>query len=380
MKTKKVIALGLATFMALSLTACGGKSSTGNDTAKESSETASTEGTDTAKESSDTSSTKSTDTSSKGGSDFFAAMITDTGGIKDQSFNQSAWEGLEKLNQDTGAEVKYIESKQASDFVTNLNNLGDNGANLLWGIGYACADAILEAAQTNPELSYAIVDNAYEETPANVTGVMFRAQEPSFMVGYIAGRTTTTGKVGFVGGIQSGLLDQFQYGYEAGVQYAAKELGKDITVSVQYAESFSDAAKGKAIAAKMYTDGCDVVYQAAGGTGTGVIEAAQEADKWVIGVDRDQAYLAPKNVLTSALKLVGKAVYNVSKEAIDGKEIGGKTYTFGLKEECVGIPEENPNLAADVYTDTLAIADKIIAGEITPPESKDAFDKFISGL
>ncbi|MFA9375818.1 MAG: BMP family ABC transporter substrate-binding protein [Lachnotalea sp.] len=373
MKVKKVFALGLATIMALSLTACGGTSSTGSDTSKESSETASTESTDT-------SSTESTDTSAEGSSDFFVAMITDTGGIKDQSFNQSAWEGLEKLSEDTGVEVKYIESKQASDFVTNLNNLGDNGANLLWGIGYACADAILEAAGTNPDISYAIVDNSYEETPENVTGVMFRAQEPSFMVGYIAGRTTTTDQVGFIGGIQSGLLDQFQYGYEAGVQYAAKELGKEITVSVQYAESFSDAAKGKAIAAKMYTDGCDVIYHAAGGTGTGVIEAAQEADKWVIGVDRDQAYLAPDNVLTSALKLVGKAVSDVSQEAIDGKEIGGKTYTFGLKEECVGIPEENPNLADDVYTDTLAIADKIIAGEITPPDSEVAFDQFVSGL
>jgi basic membrane protein A len=380
MKAKRVIALGLATIMALSLTACGGKSSTGSGNTKESSETTTTESTDTTTESSDASATESTDTSSKGSSDFFVAMITDTGGIKDQSFNQSAWEGLEKLGNETGIEVKYIESKQASDFVTNLNNLGDNGANLLWGIGYACADAILEAAETNPDLSYAIVDNSYEETPANVTGVMFRAQEPSFMVGYIAGRTTTTNKVGFVGGIQSGLLDQFQYGYEAGVQYAAKELGKEIEVSVQYAESFSDAAKGKAIAAKMYTDGCDVVYHAAGGTGTGVIEAAQEADKWVIGVDRDQAYLAPENVLTSALKLVGKAVYNVSKEAIDGKEIGGKTYTFGLSEECVGIPEKNPNLAADVYTDTMTLANKIRAGEITPPESKEAFDTFVSGL
>jgi basic membrane protein A len=379
MKLKKVMALGLATIMALALTACGGKSTTGSDTAKESSETSAAESTDTAAESTDTAA-ESTDTATEGSSDFFVAMITDTGGIKDQSFNQSAWEGLEKLNADTGVEVKYIESKQASDFVTNLNYLSDNGANLLWGIGYACADAILEAAETNPEFSYAIVDNSYEETPENVTGVMFRAQEPSFMVGYIAGRTTQTDKVGYVGGIQSGLLDQFQYGYEAGVQYAAKELGKEITVSVQYAESFSDAAKGKAIAAKMYTEGCDVVYHAAGGTGTGVIEAAQEADKWVIGVDRDQYYLAPGHVLTSALKLVGKAVYNVSKEAIDGNEIGGKTYTYGLKEECVGIPEENPNLDESVYKDTLAIADKIIAGEITPPASKEEFDQFVSGL
>ena len=187
------------------------------------------------------------------------------------------------------------------------------------------------------------------------------------MVGYVAGRMTETGKVGFVGGISSGLIDQFQYGYEAGVKYAAKELGRDIDISVQYAESFSDAAKGKAIATKMYSDGCDVIYHAAGGSGTGVIEAAKEADKWVIGVDRDQAYLAPENVLTSALKLVGKAVKEVSIEAMEGKTIGGQTLTFGLKEDCVGIPEEHGNMADGVYEDTLKVAESIKNGELVPP-------------
>ncbi len=237
---------------------------------------------------------------------------------------------------------------------------------------------MLEAAGSNPDIQYAIIDNAYENTPSNVTGVMFRAQEPSFLVGYVAGRTTQTGKVGFVGGISSGLIDQFQYGYEAGVKYAAKELGKDIDISVQYAESFSDAAKGKAIAARMYSDGCDVIYHAAGGTGTGVIEAAKEADKWVIGVDRDQAYLAPENVLTSALKLVGKAVQEVSEEAMNGKEIGGQTLTFGLQEDCVGIPEEHGNMAEGVYEDTLKVKDKIKNGELTPPTTKEEYEAFIA--
>lgn len=238
---RKGIVLGLTAAMVLSLTACGGGK---------------------------TETTKAQEETSGGKSSFSVAMITDTGGINDQSFNQSAWEGLTELKNKTGAEVNYIESKQASDFVTNLERLGDSGANLLWGVGYACADAVLEAAGSNPDIQYAIIDNAYENTPSNVTGVMFRAQEPSFLVGYVAGRTTQTGKVGFVGGISSGLIDQFQFGYEAGVKYAAKELGKDIDISVQYAESFSDAAKGKAIAARMYSDGCDVIYHAAGGTGT----------------------------------------------------------------------------------------------------------------
>jgi basic membrane protein A len=348
---RKGIVLGLTAAMVLSLTACGGGK---------------------------TETTKAQEETSGGKSSFSVAMITDTGGINDQSFNQSAWEGLTELKNNTGAEVNYIESKQASDFVTNLERLGDSGANLLWGVGYACADAVLEAAGSNPDIQYAIIDNAYENTPSNVTGVMFRAQEPSFLVGYVAGRTTQTGKVGFVGGISSGLIDQFQFGYEAGVKYAAKELGKDIDISVQYAESFSDAAKGKAIAARMYSDGCDVIYHAAGGTGTGVIEAAKEADKWVIGVDRDQAYLAPENVLTSALKLVGKAVQEVSEEAMNGKEIGGQTLTFGLQEDCVGIPEEHGNMAEGVYEDTLKVKDKIKNGELTPPTTKEEYEAFIA--
>ncbi|WP_330372942.1 MULTISPECIES: BMP family ABC transporter substrate-binding protein [Clostridia] len=348
---RKGIVLGLTAAMVLSLTACGGGK---------------------------TETTKAQEETSGGKSSFSVAMITDTGGINDQSFNQSAWEGLTELKNKTGAEVNYIESKQASDFVTNLERLGDSGANLLWGVGYACADAVLEAAGSNPDIQYAIIDNAYENTPSNVTGVMFRAQEPSFLVGYVAGRTTQTGKVGFVGGISSGLIDQFQYGFEAGVKYAAKELGKDIDISVQYAESFSDAAKGKAIAARMYSDGCDVIYHAAGGTGTGVIEAAKEADKWVIGVDRDQAYLAPENVLTSALKLVGKAVQEVSEEAMNGKEIGGQTLTFGLQEDCVGIPEEHGNMAEGVYEDTLKVKDKIKNGELTPPTTKEEYEAFIA--
>lgn len=352
MKFKKALALGLAAAMTLSLAACGGGKSKETE--------------------------KADSKSTEGKSAYSVAMITDTGGINDQSFNQSAWEGLQELEKETGAEINYIESKQASDFTTNLERLGDSGATLLWGIGYACADAVLEAAENNPDLTYAIVDNSYEETPDNVTGVMFRAQEPSFMVGYAAGKTTETNKVGFVGGMASGLIDQFQYGYEAGVQYAAKELGKEIEVSVQYAESFSDAAKGKAIASKMYSDGCDVVYHAAGGSGTGVIEAAKEAGKWVIGVDRDQAYLAPDNVLTSALKLVGKAVKEVSLEAMDQKEIGGQTFTFGLKEECVGISEEHKNMPEGVYDATLKIGEQIKSGEITVPSTQAEYEEFIS--
>ncbi len=313
-------------------------------------------------------------------SGFSVAMITDTAGINDQSFNQSAWEGLQEFSKASGVEVNYLESKQSADYVTNLERLGDSDADFIWSVGFDTADALVEVAANNPDLRYAIVDNSYEDTPDNVTGVVFKAEEPSFLVGYIAGKTTTTDHVGFVGGIENAVIRQFMYGYEAGVSYAAKEMGKEIQIDVQYAESFSDAAKGKAIASKMFSEGCDIVYQAAGGSGTGVIEAAKEAGKYAIGVDRDQAYLAPENVLTSALKKVGKAMSIVSEKVMNGEDFGGQTLSFGMAEECVGIPEENPNMDPAVYEDAMKIAELIKNGEITAPATEEEYTAFLESL
>ena len=305
------------------------------------------------------------------------AMITDTGGINDQSFNQSAWEGLQQLNKETGAEVNYIESKQSADFTTNFETLVDNGNSLCWAIGFATADAVVESAAANPDVHFACVDNAFADTPANVTGVVFRAQESSFMVGYIAAAVSKTEKVGFVGGISSEVIEQFQRGYEGGVAYANRVLGKKVKVFSQYAESFSDAAKGKSIANKMFTsDGCDVVYHAAGATGMGVIEAAREAGKFAIGVDRDQAYLAPENVLTSSLKNVNVAVMAVSKRHIAGEEIGGNTLSFGLSDGAVGIPADHSNYSDEIYTEALEVGEKIKAGVLTPPATEAELAEF----
>ena len=310
---------------------------------------------------------KANDFSDVDGTGSRIAMITDTGGINDQSFNQSAWEGLQKLRDETGADVAYIESKQSGDFPTNLETLVDNGSTLCWGIGYACADAVVEAAASNPDVNFACVDNAFGDPMPNVTGVVFRAQESSFMVGYIAAAVSKTNKVGFVGGISSEVIEQFQYGYEAGVAYANNMLGKKVQVTSQYAESFSDAAKGKSIANKMFTDGCDIVYHAAGGTGTGVIEAAKEAGKFAIGVDRDQAYLAPENVLTSSLKNVDVAVDLVSRQHIAGRRIGGQNMGFGLIDDAVGIPEHHENYSDEIYQAAIEIGEQIKRGAIVPP-------------
>lgn len=307
---------------------------------------------------------------------FKVGMVTDVGGINDQSFNQSAWKGMQRLRDDHGAKVSYLESKQEADYSTNLDIMSDQNNDIVWGIGFAMADAILTAADANEDIHYALIDNAFENTPANVTGVVFKSQESAFLVGYIAALTTKTDKVGFVGGQTSLIIDQFEYGYKAGVNYGAKEKNKNISISVQYADSFTDAAKGKAIANKMYSDGCDIVFHAAGGVGNGVIEAAKDNNKFAIGVDNDQAYLAPDNVLTSAMKNVDIAVEDVSLKYKNGEEIGGKTFTYGITESGVGIPQEHKLMGDETYNKALQLEEKIKSGEIVPPGTQKDYENF----
>ena len=302
------------------------------------------------------------------------AMVTDVGGVNDQSFNQSAWEGLKRAEKDFGVDVAYKESRQDADYAPNMETLTDAGYDLIWGIGFLMGDAIKETAEINPDQKYAIIDFSYgPETPKNVACAVFQEEEPSFLVGYIAGKMTKTNKVGFVGGIKFPLIEKFEYGYMAGVKLA----NPDAEVLRQYAESFTDAAKGKAITNNMYQQGADVVFHASGGVGDGVIEAAKEKGKWAIGVDKDQNFLAPENVLTSAMKRVDNAIYDIGKRLMDGEFAGGDTVVYNLKNDGVGIaPTSNKHVPAEILKEVDGLVAKIKAGEIVVPATKDAFDKF----
>ena len=315
---------------------------------------------------------------------FTVSMIADVGGINDQSFNQSAWEGLQKLKGGHAIEVSFLEANQEAEYGPHASRMVDDKTDLIWGVGFRMGDAIESTARMNPDRLFAIVDFAYDNSPENIIGVVFKAEEPSFLVGYMAALTTQSDKVGFIGGIRGNIIDQFEYGYRAGVEYAAKELGKDIEVVVQYADSFGDVAAGRAIATVMYAEGADIIFHAAGGVGLGVIEAAVEMDKLVIGVDRDQSDLAPNHVMTSALKLVGQAMYDVSLRVFNGEELGGQTLVFGITEKGVGIPDyagSTANLVSrEAYDRTMGVQDSILNGDIVVPYNEVTFINFLNSL
>lgn len=302
------------------------------------------------------------------------AMVTDKGGINDLSFNQSSWEGLQKAKKDLGVEVSFMESSQESDYSSNLENLYDQGNDLIFGIGNTLGDKVKEAADTNTEQKYSNIDFAYDEPiPKNLLGITFRDQEPAFLVGYIAGKMTKTNKVGFVGGMEISVIFRFESGFMAGV----KTANKDCEVIVQYAGDWGDTAKGKAIANQMYQNGADIIFHAAGYTGTGVIEAAEENKKYVIGVDKDQKAIMGKNsIITSAVKKVDQAIYSIVKDLKEGKWAGGTNIEFGLTEGAVGIaPTSKDSVPQEILDEVSKLEKDIVAGKVKVPASREEFKK-----
>ncbi|HSQ88365.1 BMP family ABC transporter substrate-binding protein [Romboutsia sp.] len=302
------------------------------------------------------------------------AMITDVAGVNDQSFNQSAWEGLQKAEKELGVEIKYLESRQDSDYATNVETLVDEDVDLILGVGMKLAPAIEEGAKLYPEQKFVIVDETYKNVPDNVKGILFNSQESSYLAGLVAGKMTKTNNIGFIGGMELPVIESFQYGYMAG----AKEANPNIELQVQYANSFTDQAKGKAIANQMYSKGADIIFTAGGDVGTGAIEAAKENGKLAIGVDRDQSSLAPDNVLTSAIKRVDVGVFNTVKELVDGKFQGGTTDVYGLQQGAVGIPDTTKNLVPqDIIDYVNKEADKFEKGELKAPKNKEEYDAIV---
>ncbi|MFD0674302.1 BMP family protein [Cohnella sp. GCM10027633] len=351
MKKTAKIATGLMLVASLALTACGAKNNENNNQGASPS----------------ASPTEAASPANTSGAGKKFAMVTDVGGVNDKSFNQSAWEGLQKLSKDTGAEVDYLESKEATNYLTNINQFIREGYDLTWGIGFLLGDDIGKAAKENPDAKLAIIDSVVDAP--NVESITFAEHEGSYLVGVVAGLMTKTNKIGFVGGIDIPVIKNFDLGFEAGV----KAVNPDAQIIKNYTGAFDKPDLGKAAAATIYNDGADIIFHAAGGTGNGVFNEAKERKKsgkdvWVIGVDKDQSLEFGDDVtLTSMLKRVDEAVYRITKDMIDGSFKGGQTM-LGLKDNGVGLPETSTkNVPADILAKVDEYKAKIISGEIKVP-------------
>lgn len=304
------------------------------------------------------------------GTGFKIGMVTDVGGVNDGSFNQSAWEGLQRAGEAFGCEVKYIESKGDADYVPNIESFLDEDYDLIVCVGYMMADAVRDAAELYPDQKFAIIDDASNADLDNVTCMMFEQEQASYLVGLAAGYTTESNIVGFVTGAANETMNSFGYGYCAGVL----DANPDATILQYNANNFGDASGGKTAVNTMVTKGADVVFHAAGGTGIGVIDGCKENKIWAIGVDSDQSPLAPETILTSALKRVDNACYDATKKTILGTLEGG-VETYDLAAGGVDIAQTTDNLSKDVLEKIEDAKKDIIAGDLVVPKNQEEFEE-----
>jgi len=300
--------------------------------------------------------------------EFKVALLLDRGGKDDKSFNASAYEGATEAKKKLGIYLKYVEATDDNAFESLLRGFAQKDFDLIIGIGFAQREAIQKVAAQFPQKHFALVDSQVDAP--NVRSLMFEEHEGSYLIGAIAAMTSKTGKVGFVGGMDVPLIRRFKMGYEAG----AKKINPQITVIANFCgvtgEAWNNPPKGKELAMAQYGNGVDVIFAAAGASGLGVFDAAEERKKFAIGVDSNQDWTKPGLILTSMLKRVDLAVFTAIQDAQAGKFTAG-LQRFGLADRGVDYSVDRYNeriLTESVRKRADELKAEIIAGKIVVPD------------
>lgn len=317
-------------------------------------------------------------------------MITDAGTIDDRSFNQGTWEGIVKAGTDFGFKPKYLRpaGTTEADYDKEIANLHDAGYRLIITPGFKFENSIYTAQEKYQDTKFVILDgvphpgNDYSKVKigTNTVSINFAEHESGFLAGVAAALQIKTGEFGFIGGMEIPAVQRFNWGFQQGIKYANANFGTKINIKAEnflYQGTFHDVAAGQQLAAQMYDRGVKVIFAAAGSVGIGVINEAVARTKAgrsvsVIGVDVDQYaqgyYDEGKTksvILTSAMKCVNQAAYDMVKSVKDGNFPGGKSLTFNTKNDGVGIPAKNPNLGEDVTSKIKEVVASLKEGKIT---------------
>ncbi len=298
------------------------------------------------------------------------AMITSESGLGDKSFNDMMVEGMEKAKADLGADYVVIQPRAISEFQSALARAAGQGFDLIIGSSFDMIEPMEAVAAAFPNQKFGLVDVGPEPLGPNVVSTVTKDWEGSFLVGYIAAKTTKTGTIGFVGGKDIPIIPRFFIGY----WYGAKMANPDVNVIESYTGSFNDPAGGKEFTLANVAQGADINFAVAGATSAGIIDGAKSSKTFAIGVDSNQNYMAPGSVLTSMVKRVDTQAYDMIKAVSDGTFKGGEVKYYGLAEDGVSaaMDEHNKGLIADsVLAELDGLKAKLLSGEIVVPNYFD---------
>lgn len=376
---KKLLSLVLAGCMIASLTGCGSSSSTPEkaDTATTETTTDKTDAAATTDKAATTDAAKS-DASADG---YELALVTDIGTIDDKSFNQGAWEGVEKYAKENNKTYKYYQpTEKTTDAYSETIELAiEGGAKIVVCPGYLFEESVFVEQDKFPDVKFILLDGTpnhnYEEfkTADNTMSILFQEDQPGFLAGYAAVKEGYT-KLGFMGGMAVPAVKRYGYGFVQGAEYAANEMGlKSVDITYNYTGGFDATPEVQSLATSWYKAGTEVIFGCGGGVGNSVMAAAEADGKVMIGVDVDQS---PESatVITSAMKKLSVSVYDGIKSVYDNSFPGGKTTTFSAANDGIGLPMETSKFKTFTTADYDAIFKKLAAGEITIQNNTDEAD------
>ena len=316
-------------------------------------------------------------------------MVTDAGTIDDKSFNQGTWEGIEKAKKELKIDNNYLKpgGTTEADYMKEIGNLYDTDYKFIVTPGFKFETAIFQAQDKYTDAKFVIIDGSpnngkegderVAKVGDNTVAVFFAEHEAGFLAGVAASLELKTGELGFIGGMEIPAVQKFNWGFQQGVKYANENLGTNMSLkaeNVQYQGTFDNVAAGQQLAATMFDNGVKAIFTAAGGVGVGAINEAKARatkgeDVWIIGVDVDQyedgmMENGKSIILTSAVKKIDEATFDIIKDDLDGNFPGGQTLTFDAKTGGIGIPEENPNLSKETTDKVADILSQIKDGKI----------------
>lgn len=290
-------------------------------------------------------------------------VITDVGGIGDHSFNDAALAALEAAEKDHDINIRCLEAETLGQYEDVIKEAVNEDAVLTVAVGSNMEKDLAKVAKEYPDKYFGIVDGKVEAD--NVYSITFADNESSFLAGYVAAKTTKTGKIGFIAGDERDTAELFEAGFEAG----AHQANPNVEVETDEVGSFYDADRGYRTAVEMINeDNVDVLMHIAGPSGIGIIKAGVDKGIWVIGADEDQSVLGSKNVLCSAVKNMEPAMKKMVDMALDGNFKGGYVI-YNMKDGGVDISDQAGNIPAELMKEVKDIKEKIVKGEITVPEN-----------
>ncbi len=292
-------------------------------------------------------------------------VIYDSGGKFDKSFNELAYKTALRVQDELGWEMVEFEAANNTQIEQGMRKVADRGATLIVGMGFAQADAVAAVAPDYPDTKFVAVDVCWLEDPAsNIYQACYKEHEGSFLVGMIAAMASKSGTVGFVGGMDIPLIRKFQGGYDQGARYVNPDIRVLGNMTGTTVEAWNNPTKGAELAKAQIDKGADVVYQAAGGTGIGVLQAAADAGVLGIGVDSNQNWMHPGNMLTSMLKRLDLTIYEQAEKTAAGTFESG-IHILGLAEGMVGYATEDGLVTSEMEAAVKAASQGIVNGSIT---------------